>query len=448
MRREEESATRLPTLDETLYSSRPLEGDVGEGTLLDYPGKGGEPRGERPGRDEASGGSDRSVLGWLWKLMGKPPIQLRLWDGWSIGPGEDTAVERLVFQDRGALWKVALNPEMQFGEMYTSGRVHVEGDLVKLLEKIYLAMARVYSPTGWLNFLERFRFYRTNSLERARGNIYHHYDIGNDFYRLWLDPEMLYTCAYFPREFTGLDEAQIAKMDHVARKLWLKPGERVVEAGCGWGSLALHLARKYGVFVEAYNISHEQLVYARERAQQAGLESRVRYIEADYREIQGQFDVFVSVGMLEHVGVHHYDELGQVIDRCLTPEGRGLIHSIGRDQPGNLNAWIRRRIFPGAQPPSLSQMSRIFEPRGLSVLDVENIRLHYAKTLEYWLQKYDRAESQVQAMFDADFVRAWRLYLAGSVAAFRTGSLQLFQVVFARNGCNAIPWTREHLYRG
>lgn len=395
-----------------------------------------------------AGAKDRLILGWLWKLMGQPAIRLALWDGWEVGAEDGTAVERLVFHDRRALWKVAFNPELQFGEMYTKGRLHVEGDLVHLLEKIYRSMARVYSPTGWLSLLERFRFYRPNSLERARGNIHHHYDIGNDFYRLWLDPEMLYTCAYFPREFTDLEEAQIAKMDHVARKLWLKPGERVVEAGCGWGSLALHLARKYGVFVEAYNISHEQLVHARERARQAGMECRVRYIEADYREIQGRFDVFVSVGMLEHVGVRHYDELSQVIDRCLTPEGRGLIHSIGRDQPGNLNAWIRKRIFPGAQPPSLSEMSRIFEPRGLSVLDVENIRLHYAKTLDYWLQKYDRAESQVQAMFDADFVRAWRLYLAGSVAAFRMGSLQLFQVVFARSGCNAIPWTREHLYRG
>ena len=177
-----------------------------------------------------------------------------------------------------------------------------------------------------------------------------------------------------------------------------------------------------------------------------GLDAQVQFIEDDYRNVDGQFDAFVSVGMLEHVGVDQYEVLGALIDRCLKHNGRGLIHSIGRDRPSPMTPWIERNIFPGACPPSLSQMMQIFEPFGFSVLDVENLRLHYAKTLEHWLGRYEANAERVAQMFDPAFVRAWRLYLAGSVAAFRSGDMQLFQVSFNRSGQNGIPWTRQYLY--
>jgi cyclopropane-fatty-acyl-phospholipid synthase len=198
--------------------------------------------------------------------------------------------------------------------------------------------------------------------------------------------------------------------------------------------------------VRAFNISHEQIVYARAWATREGLADRVEFVEDDYRNITGRHDVFVSIGMLEHVGAGHYTELGKVVQRCLTPDGRGLIHSIGRDRPWPLNAWIRKRIFPGAYPPTLREMSRIFEPCGLSVLDAENLRLHYATTLRGWLERYEKSVERVEEMFDERFVRAWRLYLAGSIAGFTRGSLQLFQVLFARSGANAIPRSRAHVY--
>ncbi|HYA38111.1 MAG TPA: cyclopropane-fatty-acyl-phospholipid synthase family protein, partial [Candidatus Methylomirabilis sp.] len=219
-----------------------------------------------------------------------------------------------------------------------------------------------------------------------------------------------------------------------------------VEAGCGWGGLARHMARHYGVTVSSYNISHQQILYARERARAEGLENKVEYVEDDYRNISGGFDVFVSVGMLEHVGRDNYAVLAEVIHRCLTPNGRGLIHSIGRNRPELMNAWIEKRIFPGAYPPSLREMMDIFEPHEFSVLDVENLRLHYAKTLERWLARFDQNEAMIETMYDRAFVRAWRLYLAGSIAAFTTGSLQLFQVVFTRGTNNDLPWSRAHLY--
>jgi cyclopropane-fatty-acyl-phospholipid synthase len=217
----------------------------------------------------------------------------------------------------------------------------------------------------------------------------------------------------------------------------------VIEAGCGWGSLALLMAKRYGVTVRAFNISSEQLAYARSRAREEGLEGRVEFVEDDYRHIEGACDVFVSIGMLEHVGAPDYPTFGSVIDRVLPSHGRGLLHFIGRNQPSQLNPWIRKRIFPGAYAPTLREVfEQVFEPHALSVLDVENLRLHYAKTLAHWRERYHRATGAVAAMFDERFVRAWELYLAGSQAAFNTGAMQLFQVVFARGSTNAIPWTR------
>jgi cyclopropane-fatty-acyl-phospholipid synthase len=232
-------------------------------------------------------------------------------------------------------------------------------------------------------------------------------------------------------------------MDLVCRKLRLSAGERVVEAGCGWGSLALFMAARYGVSVRAFNVSVEQIAYARERAARAGLSHQVEFVEDDYRNTKGTFDVFVSVGMLEHVGLPGYETFGSVIDRSVGPNGRGLLHFIGRDCPAPLNAWIRKRIFPGAYPPTLSEVfERSLMPHGFSVLDVENLRLHYEKTLAHWLQRFNDTADTVTRMFDDTFVRAWRLYLSGSQVAFRTGSMQLFQVLFARGGSNEIPWIR------
>src|SRR5262249_50669655 len=193
-----------------------------------------------------------------------------------------------------------------------------------------------------------------------------------------------------------------------------------------------HMARKYGARVAAYNVSQEQVAHARQRARDEGLADRVEFIEDDWRNIRGRHDVFVSVGMLEHVGKTNYARLGEVIDRALTDKGRGLVHSIGRNKPAPVDRWIERRIFPGSYPPSLAEMMRVFEPKELSVLDVENLRLHYAQTLRHWLGRFERSVECIREMFDERFVRMWRLYLAGSVAAFETGELQLFQVAFAR----------------
>jgi len=357
-------------------------------------------------------------------------------------------VARIVFRDRATFWKVLLDPDFQFGEAYSEGRLDVDGDLISLLETIYRSRAAVRrsGSVGHSGLLGRLHRAQANTPSGARQNIHHHYDIGDDFYRLWLDREMVYSGAYFADPAMTLEDAQLAKLDYVCRKLWLRPGETVVEIGGGWGALALLMARNYGVTVKSFNISKRQLDFARRRAKAEGLDSRVEFIEDDYRNVAGRFDALVSLGMLEHVGASHYREFGRVADRCLGPAGRGLIQSIGQNTAAPVSPWIERRIFPGGYLPTLRQMTDVFEPPGFSILDIENLRLHYAKTLRHWLDRFEAAAERVAAMFDRRFVRIWRLYLAGSCAAFTAGELQLYQVVFARPGLNEIPWSRTGLY--
>ncbi len=384
----------------------------------------------------------------LLQFIGQPAIRFVLWDGSRVTSRTNEPVATLYYRDRAALYLSLLRPELNWGDLYSAGRVEVEGDLVGLLHEVYRGLRRV-DQRSWLNRLYQLLGHRRirNTFRRAADNIHHHYDIGNDFYRLWLDEAaMQYTCAYYPDPAMTLEEAQIAKMSHVCCKLQLQPGDRVVEAGSGWGGLALYMAKNRGVTVQSYNISREQVSYAREKAEQEGLAGRVEYVLDDYRNIRGEFDAFVSVGMLEHVGTAYYPTLGNVINRCLRRGGRGLIHSIGRNRPRPMNAWIERRIFPGAYPPTIREMMHIFESNRLSVLDVENLRMHYALTLKAWLQRYDEHAGKVAGMMDERFVRTWRLYLAGSQAAFTSGQLQLFQLVFTREEDNNIPWSRAHLY--
>jgi cyclopropane-fatty-acyl-phospholipid synthase len=383
----------------------------------------------------------------LLSFVGNPPIEFMLWTGEGISTPGKPVVARVRIRDRGTLLGLVKDPHISFGDAYSDGHITIEGDLVQFIEAMYsVAPAQPKAVRTLGSILRGAHRLRRNTLTGSRENIHHHYDIGNDFYSLWLGSTMAYTCAYYPRPDATLDEAQIAKFDHVCRKVQLRPGETVVEAGFGWGGLALHMARHYGVKVRAFNISHEQVVYARERAAREGLSSQVEYVEDDYRNISGHYDAFVSVGMLEHVGVENYPTLGGVAHRVLGRNGRGLIHSIGRNRPAPLHPWITKRIFPGAYPPSLAEFMQIFEPWDFSVLDVENLRLHYARTLTHWLELFDKSAERVRAMFDSKFERMWRLYLAGSIAGFTQGSLQLFQVVFAPKQNNDVPMTRAHLY--
>jgi len=393
---------------------------------------------------------EKRLMALFLRAMKPAPVAAELWDGSRFyeAPGEPEITVR--FKTRRALWGVLTNPDLNFGDRYSDGSVEVVGDLYRFIELASIHKPEVVSEDGKLGRLQsalgRGRP-RLNTVSGSRENIHHHYDLSNEFYSLWLDRDhMQYTCSYFPSTDMTIEQSQEAKLHHVCRKLQLKEGDEVIEAGCGWGGLARFMAREYGARVRAYNISHEQILFARDKAKEEGLDGRVEYIEDDYRNARGECDVFVSVGMLEHVGTANYPALGAVIDKCLRPDGRGLIHSIGRNRPRLMNRWVEKRIFPGACPPTLKEMAAIFEPYNFSILDVENLRMHYALTLEHWLRRFEDNAATVREMFDERFVRAWRLYLTGSIAAFRLGDLQLFQVVFNRGDSNSVPMTREHLY--
>ena len=384
----------------------------------------------------------------IHRSIGNAPLQMVLGNGDESSAHDANRTGKVILRDRTALMRMLLDPEVGFGDSYMEGRAEVDGDLVRCLEGVIRSMRAPRTGTWYGKLISRWlAWVQANTPRGSAKNIHKHYDLTSEFYKLWLDSRMVYTCAYFPTPSTSLEDAQLAKLDHVCRKVQLQPGEKVIEAGCGWGALAIHMARNYGANVRAFNISKEQIAFARERAEIEGVSHQVEFIEDDYRNISGSCDVFMSVGMLEHVGAENYKRLGRVIHRSIGDSGRGLLHFIGRNQNRPFSPWIRKRIFPGAHAPSLRQVMDIFEPSDLAVLDVENLRFHYARTLEHWLARFERSKERVQEMFGAEFVRAWRLYLAGSIAAFAAGSLQLFQVAFAGSECARIPWTRAYLYR-
>ncbi|MGA2798083.1 MAG: class I SAM-dependent methyltransferase, partial [Thermoguttaceae bacterium] len=250
----------------------------------------------------SSSAFERWLCRCMLKTLGAPPVRLVLWDGEEISASREPSAARVFIGDRPTLRRLILDPEFHFGEAYSQGRLEVEGDLRDFLEIFYRTRLRCGAASHplkriWRRFLHA---RRSNSLADARENIHRHYDIGNDFYQLWLDPLMIYSCGYFAREDMTLAEAQLAKLDYVCRKLWLRPGESVVDIGGGWGGLAIHMARRYGVTVKAFNISRQQNEFARRRARAEGLDGRVEFIEDDYRNISGRYDALVSLGMLEH----------------------------------------------------------------------------------------------------------------------------------------------------
>ncbi|MEL7500196.1 MAG: cyclopropane-fatty-acyl-phospholipid synthase family protein [Planctomycetota bacterium] len=388
-----------------------------------------------------------SLVSRLFRWCGDPPVAIEMGNGQRFSSNCQSIQTTIWIKDYATLFKVVSDPLFQFGECYSNGTLNiVQGDLEELMVTVFKSMNN-RSPRSRLQRIWDFvRRPRRNTVRESKDNIHQHYDIGNDFYKLWLDEKLVYTCAYFKQPDDSLEQAQVSKLDHVCKKLQLRPGMSVVEAGCGWGALAMHMAKHYGVRVKAFNISKEQITYARAAAEQEGLNDKIEFVLDDWRNIRGSFDAFASVGMLEHVGCDNFELLGRTIQRCLKPQGLGLIHSIGQNQSVPLNSWIERRIFPGAYPPTLAEMMRIFEPQKFQVVDVENLRLHYAETLRHWRQRFEAVTDVVTEQYDESFVRMWQMYLAGSIAAFESGYLQLFQVVFAAGDSNAVPWTRAHLY--
>ncbi|MBN2751920.1 MAG: class I SAM-dependent methyltransferase, partial [Rhodospirillaceae bacterium] len=289
------------------------------------------------------------------------------------------------------------------------------------------------------------RLHQHNPAQKAKRNVAHHYDLPPELYDTFLDADHQYSCAYFPTGSETLEQAQAAKKRHIAAKLLLEPGQRVLDIGCGWGGMALSLAKDFGVDVTGITLSEHQLATARARAMAAGLSDRVRFELMDYRSVRGRFDRIVSIGMFEHVGVRYYRAFFRAIRERLSENGIALLHTIGRNEPpGDTNPWIRKYIFPGGYCPALSEIMAVVEHERLFVCDVEILRLHYAQTLKLWADRFQAHRAEVATMLDERFCRMWEFYLSGSEMAFRHDNQTVFQLQLTRSK-TAVPDTRDYI---
>jgi cyclopropane-fatty-acyl-phospholipid synthase len=363
----------------------------------------------------------------------------------SAGP---TVTIRL--HDRKLEWKLFVNPRLYLGEAYMDGSVTVEdGDIYDFLlfigENQALAPPSFVTPlyAGFGRALRGFQQY--NPMHKARENVAHHYDLSDALYDLFLDIDRQYSCAYFMDPGATLEEAQANKKRHLAAKLLLKPGQRVLDIGSGWGGLAIYLAKEAGVSVTGLTLSVEQLKVAERRAAAAGLADRVKFVLRDYREERESYDRIVSVGMFEHVGVVHYRQFFRKVKELLTEDGVALIHSIGRmDGPAATNPWLRKYIFPGGYAPSLSEVVPVVERGGMWITDIEILRLHYAETLKEWRARFLANRDRIKTLYDDRFCRMWEFYLAGSEVAFRWGGHLNFQMQLSKR-LDVVPLTRDYI---
>jgi cyclopropane-fatty-acyl-phospholipid synthase len=388
----------------------------------------------------------------LGKLVRKGSLTIVQPDGSraTYGPGGGQPVT-VRLADRRVAFDIARNPRLGLGEAYMDGRLTMEDGTILDLMRLVVGVnpwesggrGRKALRKGKMSRLKA--LLRRNPARRARTNVAHHYDIGNDLYRLFLDDDWQYSCAYFTDPANGLEQAQTDKKAHIAAKLHLKPGQRVLDIGSGWGGMALYLHKVAGVDVLGITLSEEQLKVARDRAEEAGVSAHVKFELIDYRNLEGRFDRIVSVGMFEHVGAAHYDEFFAHCRELLADDGVMLLHTIGKfGKASPPDPFTDKYIFPGYHVPSLSQMCEASERTRLIVSDVETLRLHYAYTLSQWLERATTARDKIEAMYDARFFRMWEFYLSGGVVAFENGSMCNYQVQYIRDR-RALPITRDYM---
>jgi cyclopropane-fatty-acyl-phospholipid synthase len=403
------------------------------------------------GLERVEAAVDRLLVGFLGRFVRRGSFKVTTASGavYAFGDGSGTPVA-VRFKTAKAQYAVLVDPDLRLGEAYMDGTFVVERGSISDVLGLLLSQEQIggvwSSPARLVRFLFR-RLQQFNPRSRSRHNVAHHYDLDGRLYSLFLDGDQQYSCAYFESPDQSLDDAQLAKKRHLAAKLQVKPGDTILDIGCGWGGLALYLAGIAGASVTGITLSKEQFARAQSRAMERGLTSDATFRLVDYRDVDGAFDRIVSVGMFEHVGVGFYDTYFRKCAKLLTDNGTALIHTIGRSGPPSItNPWIAKYIFPGGYIPALSEVLPAIERAQLVVTDVEILQLHYAETLKAWRERFLAHRDEVVRLYDQRFVRMWEFYLACSEMAFREGEMVVFQIQMAKHKGVAPP-TRDYIAR-
>src|SRR3989344_767557 len=384
----------------------------------------------------------------LERIVRSGNLTLKLPGGRELRLGDGTGPE-LVARIASAAWaaRIAARPGLGVGEAYMDGGLVLEqGQIAEFIDLIGANAKK--KPRNkrtrlqlWLRELKD----EANARRQARANVAHHYDLSNDLYRRFLDADMQYSCAYFARPDMTLEEAQLAKKRHIAAKLAIEPGMKVLDIGCGWGGMAITPAEETGAEVDGVTLSTEQLSVAKARAEARGLSSRARFSLTDYRDVTDTYDRIVSVGMFEHVGRPNYQAYFDGVARLLKDDGGALIHAIGRPETGVTNAWVAKYIFPGGYSPALSEIMPAIERAGLMVTDLEILRLHYAETLKHWRARFAAVRPEIAELYDERFCRMWEFYLGIAEQSFRARRQFVWQVQLAKR-VDAVPITRDYIH--
>lgn len=393
----------------------------------------------------------KALFGEALEHLPEGDFAINLWDGTYRRYSEGKPRFVLKINKPLSIAKMVKDPVLELGEAYIKGIIDVEGDFGDALRYVFKNQNHFFAtPTGKLARQVFFRLRKQDSQGSRETDVQYHYDLGDDFFALWLDETMSYSCAYFNRPENTLKQAQMQKIDHILRKLQLQPGERLLDIGSGWGWLIVRAAQQYQVKALGITLSKEQYLATKELITRFGLEDLVEVELGDFREhtfSDAAFDKIASVGMLEHVGKAHLGNFLASVQKCLTPGGLALIHTITHQTEGEVNSWIRKYVFPGGYIPSLREVIWLLPEHGLHLLDAESLRMHYALTLDRWAERYEKNYERVLEERGERFARMWRLYLRSCAESFRTTGIAVHQILVSNGLNNSLPLTREHLYQ-
>ncbi|MGV8981235.1 class I SAM-dependent methyltransferase [Clostridium sp.] len=389
--------------------------------------------------------ADKLFYKTLLKNMFSDPFELAFWDGSVENCGEGEAKFKFIFNEPISKADVINNPSIALGEAYMTKKIDIEGNLQYVIESIYNNKESFLRKSE--KYLKLIKIFKS-TIKRSKDNIEFHYDIGNDFYKLWLDDNMTYSCGYFESDTDSLNQAQKNKINYILKKLNLEEGQSLLDIGCGWGELIIEAAKQYKVSAIGVTLSSEQLQKANEKIKAEGLENLVQVRLLDYRELKNMsFDRIVSIGMLEHVGKENLADYFQIVNSLLKDKGLSLVHCITGVNEGGTNTWIDKYIFPGGHIPAIKNIITDIAEQNFELIDIENLRRHYGKTLELWAENFENALPEIEKSKNETFIRMWRLYLNSCAASFNCSNINLHQILFAKGVNNDLPPTREYMYK-